>query len=400
MPIPVVRNKDVQPDRNLDTLKPATAPPLPAGGYDATGITAGEFLYKPAVEISAGYDSNPGRRQAGGGSPVVIVAPELSIRSQFERHQLNADFRGSYVEDTQQRTLSHPTAEARVNGRLDLTDSTQVSAEGRFLNDALITPGFIKQPRVSTLGATAGMAQKLGPAEIAVKGSFDRITFSDATLADNQVLRTQDRNYNQPGVQLRTSYALTPQVSPFVDVSVDRRNHDLQVDFNGMRRNSNGIAGRGGVAVSIGALAGDVSAGYLTRRFDDPNMQSVSGWIADATLAWAASDATTFVLVARSQASETPAANVSGILSRDLIVQADHQFEPWLIGTLRSGYGQDQFVGIARTDNRFFVASGGVYKLSRNLQLKGDVRTEWTRSSMPNNDFVAVVGLLGVRLQY
>jgi hypothetical protein len=167
-----------------------------------------------------------------------------------------------------------------------------------------------------------------------------------------------------------------------------------------MRRDSSGIAGRGGVAVNIGSLAGDVSAGYLIRRFDAPNMQSVSGWIADATLAWAATDATTFVLVARSQASETPAANVSGILSRDLIIQVDHQFEPWLIGTLRSGYGQDQFVGITRTDNRFFVAGGGVYKLSRMVQLKGDVRTEWTRSNLPNNDFMAVVGLIGVRLQY
>jgi hypothetical protein len=67
---------------------------------------------------------------------------------------------------------------------------------------------------------------------------------------------------------------------------------------------------------------------------------------------------------------------------------------------LRSGYGQDKFVGTTRIDNRFFVAGGGVYKLSRMVQLKADVRTEWTRSNMPANDFMAVVGLLGVRLQY
>jgi hypothetical protein len=398
-PIPVVRNTDVRPDRNLDTLKSAT-PAAPVGAYDPTGITVGRFLYKPAVEISAGYDNNPGHRAGGGGSAVVVVAPELAIRSQFERHQLNVDLRGAYTEDAQLQTLSHPTAEARVDGRYELSGATQIIGEGRFLNDALVTPGFVKQPRATTLGTTAGIMQKFGAAEIAVKGSFDRNLFSDGILAGNQVLMTQDRNYNQPGVQLRTSYALTPQFSPFVDVSLDRRNHDLKIDFNGMRRDSNGIAGRAGVAVNVGSLSGDVSAGYLTRRFDDPAMRNVSGWIADATLAWAATDATTFVLVARSQASETPAANISGILSRDLILQADHQFEPWLIGTLRTGYGQDQFVGITRTDNRFFVAGGGVYKLSRTVQLKGDVRAEWTRSSLPVNDFLAVVGLFGVRLQY
>jgi hypothetical protein len=32
--------------------------------------------------------------------------------------------------------------------------------------------------------------------------------------------------------------------------------------------------------------------------------------------------------LARSQASETPAANIFGILSRDVILQVDHRFEP------------------------------------------------------------------------
>jgi hypothetical protein len=71
-------------------------------------------------------------------------------------------------------------------------------------------------------------------------------------------------------------------------------------------------------------------------------MQNVEGWIADATPAWAPSQTTTFVLVARSQASETSAANIFGILSRDVILQVDHRFEPWLVGTLRSGCGQDR----------------------------------------------------------
>jgi hypothetical protein len=398
-PVPVLRNKDVLPDRNLDTLKPAE-PPVPANLYDPTGIRVGNFLYKPALELSAGYDSNPGRRTGGTGSPVVIVAPELSIRSQFERHQLNAEFRGAYTEDTALQNVSHPNAEARVNGRYDLTDTTHLIAEGHYLVDTLVTAGFVKQPLASTLGTTAGVSQQLGAAEITVKGSFDRVAFSNALVANNQPLFTQDRNYTQPGAQVRVSYALTPQFSPFVDLSFDRRNHDLQTDFNGLRRDSTGITGRAGVAVNIGTLTGDVSVGYLSRRFGDSNMQNIGGVVADATLAWAVTDTDTVVLVARSQASETPAVGISGILSRDVIGQLDHQFEPWLIGTLRSGYGQDKFFGTTRIDNRFFVAGGGVYKLSRMVQLKADVSTEWTRSNMPANDFMAVVGLLGVRLQY
>jgi hypothetical protein len=398
--VPVLRNPDVRPDRNLDTIVPAAAESPAAENYDQTGITIGSFLYKPAVEIWGGYNSNPGRQATAVGSPAVIVAPELAIRSQFERHQLNADLRYAYNENTAQQALSHPTAEAKINGRYDLGESTRLSAEGRFLDDALVTPGFNQQPRATTLGTTVGLAQQFGSAEIAVKGSYDRIQFSNAVLGNNQILNTQDRNYRQPGAQLRVSYALSPAFSPFIDLSLDRREHDMTTDFNGMQRDSRGIAGRGGVVLNVGSLSGDVSVGYLTRRFDAPNMQNVSGWIADATLAWAANPTTTFVLVARSQASETPAANIFGILSRDVILQVDHQFEPWLTGTLRSGYGQDQFVGTTRIDNRFFVAGGGVYKISHTLHLKSEVRAEWTRSNMAMNDILAIVGLVGVRLQY
>ena len=398
--VPVLRNPDVRPDRNLDTIVPAAAESPAAENYDQTGFTVGSFLYKPAVEIWGGYNSNPGRQATAVGSPAVIVAPELAIRSQFERHQLNADLRYAYNENTAQQALSHPTAEAKINGRFDLGDSTRLSAEGRFLDDALVTAGFNQQPRATTLGTTVGIAQQFGGAEIALKGSYDRIQFSNAVLGNNQILNTQDRNYRQPGAQLRVSYALSLAFSPFIDLSLDRREHDMTTDFNGMQRDSRGIAGRGGVALNVGSLSGDVSVGYLTRRFDAPNMQNVSGWIADATLAWAANPTTTFVLVARSQASETPAANIFGILSRDVILQVDHQFEPWLTGTLRSGYGQDQFVGTTRIDNRFFVAGGGVYKISHTLHLKSEVRAEWTRSNMAMNDILAIVGLVGVRLQY
>nr|WP_244422974.1 outer membrane beta-barrel protein [Bradyrhizobium sp. ORS 278] len=398
-PAAVLRNRDVLPDRNLDTVKPPPVTPE-AKPYDPTGITVGSFLVKPAVEIQAGYDTNPTRRNGGQGSPVVIAATEVSVRSQWERHQLNADFRGAYTEDTNVRSLSHPTFEARAQGRYDVTEGTALTGEARFVNDALALPGAVKLPRATTFGGSAGVLQKIGPTEIAFKGSADRVVFNDAMITANLPLRTQDRNYTQPGAQMRVTYVLTPNISPFIDMSFDRRNHDLQVDFNGQRRDSTGIAGRAGAVVNMGSLTGEASVGYLTRRMDSPMMPNISGVIADATLAWAATEATTFVLVARSQASETPAMNVSGILSRDAILQMDHQFEPWLIGTMRAGYGQDQFVGIGRTDQRMFVAAGGVYKMNRNIQLKSEVRTEWTCSNVALNNFMAVVGVVGVRVQY
>ena len=48
------------------------------------------------LELSAGYDTNPARLQKPIGSPVYVVAPDLLVISDWERHALVADLRGSF----------------------------------------------------------------------------------------------------------------------------------------------------------------------------------------------------------------------------------------------------------------------------------------------------------------
>ena len=54
--------------------------------FGAVGDYAGSFLIKGAVESSAGYDTNPGRLDKPQGSPLYVVAPELLVVSDWERH--------------------------------------------------------------------------------------------------------------------------------------------------------------------------------------------------------------------------------------------------------------------------------------------------------------------------
>ncbi len=263
--VPVLRNPDIRPDRNLDTVVPAAAE-----------SPAARITIRPASRLAIFSTS---RRSRSGAATTAI--PDAGRRGRITgRHrrartrdqvairapQLNADLRYAYNENTAQQALSHPTAEAKVNGRFDVS-ITRLIGEGRYLDDALVTAGFNQQPRATTLGATAGLAQQFGSAEIAVKGSYDRILFSNAVLGNNQILNTQDRNYRQPGAQLRVSYAVSPELSPFIDLSLDRREHDMTTDFNGTRRDSKGIAGRGGVALNIGALSGE------SRSVSDPPLR-------------------------------------------------------------------------------------------------------------------------------
>jgi hypothetical protein len=90
---------------------------------------------------------------------------------------------------------------------------------------------------------------------------------------------------------------------------------------------------------------------------------------------------------------------VSGVLRRDFGTQVDHSFRRWLIGTVKFEYGLDDYVGSPREDQRYTVAGILTYKLSREMQLKGEMRRQWVMSNVPGADYTANIFLIGLRLQ-
>ena len=80
-------------------------------------------------------------------------------------------------------------------------------------------------------------------------------------------------------------------------------------------------------------------------------------------------------------------------------LQVDHAFRRWLVGTVRVGYGQDEYVGSDRVDNRTSLAAIVTYKLSREIWLKGEFRQEWLHSTAPGVNYAASIFLVGVKLQ-
>ncbi|CCD86243.1 conserved protein of unknown function [Bradyrhizobium sp. ORS 285] len=388
--------------------QPAQTPPMmEEDPFEPKGITVGNFILKPAFEMSSGFDSNPGRVPQGKGSAFVSVAPVLLVRSQFDKHLLNADVRVGYIDYAKLRQLSRPTVDAKVNGRYDITDTFALNGEGHVAVDA-DDPGtprfagrFAKIPLASTVGGSAGVTKRFEDFEVSTKAAIDRVAFQNASLMDGQIVSNADRNFVQYGSQSRVTYNLTPEIRPFVDVAVDRRVHDIAVDAEGFRRDSTGTAVEAGVTFNYAdKLTGDVAVGYLNRRYQDPMLKPVNGFIADANLTWQFAKETAIALGAKSQVVEITEPGISGVLKRDVTVGVEHQFEPWLVGTFLAGYGQDAFTGTTRVDNRYLVELGMLYKFSRLLQFRASVRREETRSNFRENNLSATVVQVGARVQY
>ena len=377
--------------------------------YAPLGVKAGAFTLFPALELIGGYDTNPSRGPNGEGATLYTVAPELRLQSNWSRHDLKADLRGSftgYNPDTEP-TLSRPNVNGKIDGRIDVSKTTRIDLGGRMLvatdnpGSPNLQAGLSKLPIYTTYGGSAGLGQRFNRFDLSLKGDAERTAYQVSSLTDGSTASNEDRNYDQYGVKLRGGYELSPGVTPFIEVGADTRRHDLEVDRSGYQRNSKGVTGRVGTTFELSRLlTGEISLGYTRRNYEDPRLEQLSGLIGDASLVWTANALTTVTLTGKSAIGESTNAGTSGVLYRDIGMQVDHSFRRWLIGSAKLGFGLDDYVGTLRTDKRFSAGAGLTYKISRSIQLKGEFRQDWLRSNVSGVDYTASIFMLGLRFQH
>ena len=393
----------------LGTVPRGTLPIAAGDPYAALGVTAGSFLILPAVELSGGYNTNPTRAAPPGpASAYYVAAPELHVRSLWSSSSLTADIAGSYSyyqNDVFVPPLNFPYVNAKVDGTFDVSRYTKILLESR-VNVSTDNPGspnitanLAQLPIDTTLGGTLGLAQQLGRFDVSLKGTFDRSMYTDAELTNGQIGNFDWRAFDQYGGILRLGYDIDPGLMPFVEVGEDTRVHDSPVDVNGENRNSNGSSAKIGATVNLlGALTGEMAAGYMQREYVAP-LPAIGGVTLDGSLLWQASALTTAKFTAASGVGESVVAGVSGSFSRDFNVEVDHALRTWLIAMAKVGYGHDDYVGLDRADNRYFAAAGLIYKMNRDIQFKATVRQDWLTSTVSGVANNATSFLLTMRLQ-
>jgi hypothetical protein len=386
-------------------LLPILAEPDP---YAALGIRAGSFVLLPSLDFSGAGSTNPEHVPGGPPAAYVVAAPELIVRSDWERHSLTADIAGSWTQYTQDLvpSLNVPYMNSKVDGRVDVTRDTQINLQLRGIinTDNPGSPnnqfGIAQLPINFDIGQTVGVTQQFNHLSVSVKGTFDRTTYNPSLLTDGEYSSNADRNFDQYGGIGRIAYEYDPGLRPFVQIEGDQRVHDEPFDRNNLQRESVGVTGKIGAAVNMfGSLSGEMAIGYVDRVYKDPTLPNVAGVIGDGALIWQPSALTTAKLSATSQVYETVVNGASGELSRDLTLEVDHAFRYWVIGVLKGGYGNDVYPGAGLQDNRWFASIGAVYKLSREYQLNATVRQDWQIATQPIFTYNATSFLLGFRAQ-
>src|SRR6202034_4085585 len=363
--------------------------------FGAVGDYAGGFLIKSAVELSGGYETNPGRLPTESkGLPFWVVAPEFLAVSDWERHALVADLRGSFTgyggnlpatvdgaASPSPTNVDRPNFNGHVDGRLDISEDTHLTAQARLLvstdnpGSPNIQAGLAKYPVYASFGGTFGFDQKFNRLEISAGPTVDRTVYQDSTLTDGTTSTNDDRNYNQYGGLPRVRYELTPALKPFVEVEGDSRVHDQPLDRDGYARDSTGGYAKTGTSFEFSRLlTGEVSLGYSERDYVDPRLGKLDGLLTAGSLVWTATPLTTARFVSSTSIDETIVPGVSGVLTHLYTVEVDHDFRRWLTAIGKFTYGTLDYQGDGRFDKIYSIEGDVVYKLTRNLWIKGTLR--------------------------
>jgi hypothetical protein len=387
--------------------------------FGAVGDYAGSFLVKSAVELSGGYDTNPGRTLVPKGSPFFVVAPEFLAVSDWDRHALVADLRGSFTGygntfpppadgtvSSAPTNVDRPDFTGHIDGRLDVTRDTRLTAEMRLRvstdnpGSPNIQAGLARFPVYSTLGGTFGIDQNFNRLELSAGGTVDRTVYQFSELTDGTKASNDDRNFTQTGGIGRVSYDLLPGVKPFAEIEGDSRVHDLQFDRNGYQRDSTGGYAKAGSSFEFSRLlTGDISVGYAMRDYVDPRLNRLQGLLTSASLTWTATPLTTARFYSTTSIDETTLPGTSGVLTHVYTVEVDHDFRRWLTAIGRFTWGTLDYQGDGRSDKIYTLSGDLIYKLTRNLWVKGTLRRDILSSNIPGSSSAATVAMVGVRVQ-
>jgi hypothetical protein len=387
--------------------------------FGPVGDYVGSFLVKSAVELRGGYETNPGRLPHEIGAPFWVVAPEFLAVSDWERHALVADLRGSFTGygnslppivdgavSPSPTNVNRPDFTGHIDGRIDVTQDTHITSEVRLRvatdnpGSPNIQTGLASYPVYTTLGGTFGIDQNFNRLQVSAGGTVDRTVYQYSTLTDGTTSSNDDRNFNQYGGVGRISYELTPAVKPFVEVEGDTRVHDLAIDRNGFARDSNGGYAKVGTSFEFSRLlTGEISVGFAERSYVDPRLDRLQGLLTAASLTWTATALTTAKFYSTTSIDETVVAGVSGVLTHTYTFEVDHDFRRWLTAIGKFTYGTLDYQGDGRNDKTYSYEADLIYKLTRSLWIKGTLRRDILDSNIAGASSASTVVMLGVRLQ-
>lgn len=377
----------------------------PKPEYANAPIGYGAFLISPTITTSVEGNDNIYATSSNTTSDVIFrLQPSVIAQTNWSRNLISVYGRASvnqYVDHGSESTIDFQVGGA---GRLDVHSDLGFSGGASYEHDteprtSSGSPANIKEPIRYYVADVYGQGTKqFNRLRLSGRVDFRDYNYESAVLTGGGFSNQDYRDHSVVTGGGKADYAISPDKSVFFTAIVNNR--DFSTSIAGQpARSSTGYEIAVGSNFDISHLVrGEVQVGYTEQNYDASVYSSVSGVSARGLVEYFPTELTTVTLTGSRSVEDSSITGSSGYLSTNISGQIDHELLRNLILTGTVSYGNDDFKGIDRTDDRISVSAGGTYLLNRAVGLNVTF-THYTQDSSgkvagPSFDVNRILGSL------
>lgn len=368
--------------------------------YDAPlGLRVGTFTVVPQITVTGGWSDNAAGSASGGGNSLYSIAPDLQIRSDWARHQLDVSLRGSYAAYPGSGVQSEPSIDSTAALRLDAGDSTQINTSlghSYSREDTSTAENPNGEGDVNVITGSLGVTREAGILAATLRGGVARTMYSE----DQDGADRSGRNNTLYSATLRLDARTGAILQPFAEVTGLRRAYDEDCAAPCIRRDATGYALRSGVTIAAGPkLAGELAGGWRVERLDSGQLKDLAGLTVDGSLVWSPTRLTTVTAGLTTTLSPSDLAGSSGSILYSADLRVSHALSERLVAQAGAGYALRHYEGVGIDEATTSALAGATYALTRNVALTGTYTYRTFDSSIAGADYDENRIQAGVRIR-
>ena len=340
--------------------------------FTAQGVRVGAFDVYPGLAIGGLYTSDVfANDQNRHGDYALVVRPEVTVRTSSGPYQLSAFGRGDFRQYADHGSESTDEGLGGIEGNLAIGPLSSLSAGASY--GSLIEPRFAADSPVdaarplsyTSIDAFAGGTIEGASTRVILRADVSSLRFRDAPRVGGGTLFPQDRDRDRYQGLVRVERALSPAVSLYGAVSLNKIDYRLPIPGVGTR-DSSGYGIYAGSSFEVTALLrGDVRLGYIRQNFDLTGVRPLSGLGALGTLVFSPNALWTITAKGESSIQDSGVPGSGGYLHRGGSLRADNELRRYIVASIEGGYFTDTYRGLERRDRLPYVDAGLTY-LSHN----------------------------------
>ncbi|MEO0466077.1 MAG: outer membrane beta-barrel protein [Pseudomonadota bacterium] len=375
--------------------------------FDPEPVRLGTFVATPSLELGAESNDNVFADEANEESDIIVrIMPTVDLRSDWSRHELGGRVQIEHNEYTDLDSESATNARGELRGRLDV--SREVDFNGTvFATDevearrSVANLDVFEEPvNFQTVGARTQARWTRDRLRARAGYEVTDYSYDDVPLVGGGSADNSERDYTFHRVRSRVSYAVSPDVALFGQVSATQRNYSEQVLVDGTLENRDAD----GVSIEVGAnfelpqlIRGDVAIGYLEDDKESDVFADIDGLSVEAEVQWFPTRLTTVTFDAGRNVIDPGLATSGSATATDFGVRVDHELRRNVVLFAEGGLRTRDYEDIDRDDDLTDLRLGATYKLNKRFHLDGYVARYDRDSNNPQGEFEQ--NILGLALR-